>query len=133
MRNACAQDLGSPGRSGGVRAWLRVLVAALDEQPLRSRARAGALEREAAAQALAVQDEDGVAALERLGPGDAAALLVGALVPDPRLGGSRRQLDREALVGRVHRRALRHRPRADRAVDLQLQREAALALAHREA
>ena len=42
----------------------------------------GALEREAAVQLLAVQDEDRVAALERLGPGDAAALLVGAAIPD---------------------------------------------------
>src|SRR5919206_3080007 len=44
-----------------VRAGARVVVAALDEQPLRLGTRARPLEREAAAQLLAVQDEDGVA------------------------------------------------------------------------
>ena len=54
---------------------------------------ARALEREAAAQLLAVQDEDGVAALERLRPGDAAALLVGAAVPDDHAAVAERALE----------------------------------------
>src|SRR5919202_7112896 len=64
-----------------VRAGARLVVAALDEQPLRPGARPRPLEREAAAQLLAVEHEHGVAALERLRPRDAAALLVGAAVP----------------------------------------------------
>jgi hypothetical protein len=51
---------------GDVRAGARLVVAALDQQPLRLGARSSALEREAAAELLAVEDEDGVAALERL-------------------------------------------------------------------
>ncbi len=58
-----------------------------------------ALEREAAAQLLAVQDEDGVAAVERLRPGDASALLVGAAVPDDHAAGPDRAL--EGVVRRV--------------------------------
>src|SRR3954471_5138605 len=65
-----------------VRARARLVVAALDQQPLRLGARPGALEREAAAPLLAVQDEARVAALEPPRPGHAAALLVGAAVPD---------------------------------------------------
>src|SRR3954454_1823817 len=65
-----------------VRAGASLVVAALDQQPLRLGARSRALQREAAAHLLAVQDEDAVAALERLGPGDAAALLVRPAIPD---------------------------------------------------
>src|SRR3954468_23318168 len=64
------------------RFWLRKLVPALDQQPLRLLAAAGALQGEAAPQLLAVEGEDGGAALRRLGPGDPAALLVAAAVPD---------------------------------------------------
>src|SRR3954465_6996898 len=64
-----------------VRARASLVVAALDQQPLRLGARSRALERETAAHFLAVQDEDAVAALERLGPRHAAALLIGAAVP----------------------------------------------------
>ena len=80
-----------------VRARARLVVAALDQQPLRLLAGPGALQGEAAAQLLAVQDEDGVAALERLGPGDAAALLVGAAVPDDHAAVAERAL--EVVVG----------------------------------
>src|SRR3954452_6265840 len=76
-----------------VRAGARLVVAALDQQPLRLGARAGALEREAAVQLLAVQDEDGVATLDRLGPGDAAALLVGAAVPHDHAAVAERALE----------------------------------------
>src|ERR1700761_5389624 len=55
---------------------LRVLVAALDQEPLRLCARACALQREAAAQLLSVEHEHGVATGERLWPGDASTLLV---------------------------------------------------------
>src|SRR3954470_381316 len=64
-----------------VRAGTSLVVAALDQQPLRLGARSRALQREASTQLLAVQHEDRVAAVERLGPGDAAALLVGSAVP----------------------------------------------------
>src|SRR4051794_3217561 len=60
-----------------VRARARLVVAALDEEPVP----VGALQGEAPAQLGAVQDEDRVAALERLGPRHPAALLVGAAVP----------------------------------------------------
>src|SRR3954453_1636154 len=108
--------------------WPSFVVAALDQQPL---PRPGALQREAAAQLLAVQDEDRVAALERLGPRDAPALLVGPAVPDdhapaaePALEAVVRlgvvvDLDGEALDGGIERWALRHGPRAHDAVDLQ--------------
>ena len=81
-----------------------VLVAALDEQPLRRRAAARALEREAAAQLLAVQDEDGVPALERLRPRDAAALLVGAAVPDDRAAAPSAPSNRVGTCRRAARR-----------------------------
>ena len=61
-----------------------LVVPALDQQPLRLLAAPGPLQGEAAAQPLAVEDEDRVAALERLRPGHPAALLVGAAVPDLR-------------------------------------------------
>src|SRR4029077_3997601 len=65
-------DIG-PG-AGGV-------VFALDQQPLGLLPRPGALQGEAALELLAVEDEDRVAAVERLRPGHPAALLVGAAVP----------------------------------------------------
>ena len=80
-----------------VRARARLVVPALDQQPLRLLAGAGALQGEAAAQLLAVEDEDGVAALERLRPGDPAALLVGAAVPDDHAALAERAL--EVVVG----------------------------------
>jgi len=46
-----------------------------------------------------VEDEDGVAALERLGPGDAAALLVGAAVPDDHAAAAGSAL--EIIVGEL--------------------------------
>ena len=114
-----------PGRASSSRRLI--------EQPLRLRARPRALEGEAAAQLLAVQDEDGVAAVERLRPGDAPALLVGALVPDDHAAVAERalegvvahpvvlDLDGEALCGRVEGGALGHRPGPHHAVDLQAQ------------
>src|SRR3954447_21653074 len=76
QRPAAEHRLGPLGDD--VRAGPRLVVAALDQQPLRLGARPRALEGDPAAQLLAVQDEDGVAALERLRPGDAATLLIGA-------------------------------------------------------
>ena len=123
----CSATTSEPGRAS--------LVAALDQQPLRLLAGPGALQGEAAAQLLAVEDEDGVAALERLRPGDPAALLVAAAVPDDHAAVSDRalevvvgdrvvlDLDGEALDGRVHRRALRDRPGAHHPVDLEAQVE----------
>jgi len=78
-----------------------------------------------------VQDENGMPALERLRPSDAAALLVLPAVPDdhPALSGRAFEgvvrervvldLHGEALRARIERRALRHGPRAHRAADLQ--------------
>src|SRR3954452_21684819 len=118
---AAAQDRLGP-LDDDVRAGARLVVAALDQQPLRLGARSGALEREAAAQLLAVQDEDRVAALERLGPGDAAALLVGPAVPDDHAAVAEPalevvvaeavilDLDGEALRGGIERRPLGHGP-----------------------
>src|SRR5690606_8863827 len=95
------------GRSFGlrdhVRAGPRALVAALDQKPLR-RLRARALEREAAAEALPVQHEHGVATLDRLGPRHAPALLVGAGVPELELARfrlARLRFERHALVGGI--------------------------------
>src|SRR3954451_14060115 len=117
------------------RSRLRELVLALDQQPLRLLAAAGALQGEAALQLLAVEDEDGVAALQRFGPGDPPALLVGAAVPGLHpaavelalevVVGERvvADLDRQALYRRVHRGLLRHRPRLHRPLDLQPQVE----------
>jgi len=131
-----------PGADGGrrlgddVAAGARLPVAALDEQPLGALAGpAGALEREAAAELRPVQDEDRVTALERLGPRDAAALLVGPRVPhDPaattvaalRPGVGQVvvvDLDGEPLGRGIHRRALRDGPGAQHAADLQTQVE----------
>jgi len=65
-----------------VRTLTGVVVAALEQEPLGLEARAaGALQGEAAAQLLPVQDEDRVAAVQRLRPRDAAALLVRASRP----------------------------------------------------
>jgi hypothetical protein len=118
-----------------VRARARVVVAALDEQPLRLGARPRALQSEPALQLLAVQDEDRVAALERLRPSDPAALLVGPAIPDdhpaiadPALERVVRHaviadLDRHPLDRGVQARPLRHRPRAHDPADLQAQVE----------
>src|SRR3954447_18208589 len=115
------------------RSWPSELVLALDQQPLRLLAAAGALQGEAALQLLAVEDEDGVAALQRFGPGDPPALLVGAAVPGLHpaavelalevVVGERvvADLDRQALYRRVHRGLLRHRPGAHHPVDLEPQ------------
>src|SRR4051794_36306702 len=81
LQRAAARD-GLRALGDDLRAGARGVVAALDQQPLRLRTGAGALQREAAVELLAVQHEDGMAALERRGPRDAAALLVGAAVPD---------------------------------------------------
>src|SRR4051794_39065865 len=74
----------SSARSAGFlrrRSRLSELVPALDQQPLGLLAAAGALQGEASLQLLAVEDEDGVAALQRLRPRHPTALLVGAAVP----------------------------------------------------
>src|SRR3954453_11976831 len=71
QRPAADDRLGALGHDVG--AGPCPVVAALDQQPLRLSAGPRALEREAAVQLLAVEDEDRVAALERLGPRDAAA------------------------------------------------------------
>src|SRR5436190_24320024 len=76
-----------------VRARARLLVAALDEQPLRLCSRARALQREAAAQLLTVEHENRVATLERLRPGHPAALLVCAAIPDQNYAVVGRPLD----------------------------------------
>ena len=76
-----------------LRAGTGLVVAPLDQQPLRLGARSRPLEGEPAAQLLAVQDEDGVAAVERLGPCDAAALLVGAAIPDDHAAVAERALE----------------------------------------
>src|SRR5580704_6054732 len=65
-----------------VGAWARVIVAPLDQQPLRLGAGPRALQGKAAAQLLAVQHEHGVPTLLCLGPGHPATLLVGAAIPD---------------------------------------------------
>src|SRR3954467_2943323 len=108
-----------------------MLVAALDEEPLRLRATARALQREPATKLLSTQDEDRVPAFERGRPGDAAPLFVDTAVPDDHMGAQvlvAREpvvldLQREALDGGVHRRPLRHRPRAHDAIDLEAQVE----------
>src|SRR4051794_10445866 len=122
LRQRPAADDGLRPLGDDVRAGARLVVAALDQQPLRLGAGSRALEREAAAQLLAVQDEDGVAALERLGPGDAAALLVGPAVPDDHASVAEPalevvvahamvlHLDGEALRGGIERRPLGHGP-----------------------
>ncbi len=87
-------------------------------------------------QLLAVQHEHRVPALERLRPRHSAALLVGAAVPHDHaalLAGRAFEvvvrelmildLDGEALDGGIHRGALRDRPRAHRAADLEAQVE----------
>src|SRR5437867_2258541 len=74
QRAAARDGLGTLGDD--VRARPRLLVAALDEQPLRLLPGARALQREPAAQLLAVQDEDGVPTLDGLRPCDASSLLV---------------------------------------------------------
>src|SRR5919199_1198858 len=79
-RTAADNRLGPLGHDVGART--RLLVAALDQQPLGLGAGPRALEGEPAAQLLAVQDEHRVAAVERLGPRHPAALLVRAAVPD---------------------------------------------------
>src|SRR3954469_23634432 len=93
------------------------VVAALDQQPL---PRPRALQREAAAQLLAMQDEHRVAALERLGPCHPSALLVRPAVPH--LAALRtRGLDGQALDPGIERRLPAQRPRARAAADLQAQ------------
>ena len=89
---------------------------------------ARALERPAAAQLLAVQHEDGVAALERLRPGDAAALLVAAAVPHGRRRRSRACRSARRFAAGFERRLLRQRPGPHLAVDLQAQLVAPVAL-----
>src|SRR3954462_11827011 len=118
-----------------VRAGASLVVAALDQQPLRLGARSRALQREAAAHLLAVQDEDAVAALERLGPRDPAALLIGAAVPHDHTALAERalevvvgqavvlDLDGQALGGGIERRPLGHRPGPHDPADLQTQIE----------
>src|SRR5215212_1133217 len=115
------------------RSWLRELVPALDQQPLRLRAAAGALQGEAALQSLAVEDEDSVTTLQRLRPGHPSSLLVGAAIPGLHpaavelalevVVGERvvTDLDRQPLHRRVHRGLLRHRPRAHHPADLEPQ------------
>src|SRR6202035_6076790 len=82
-----------------------------------------------------MEHEYRVAARERLRPGDAPALLVGAAIPDdhsvrptPALEGVVRRavvgdLDGEALDGRVQRGPFGDRPRAHDPVELQAQVE----------
>src|SRR4051794_37789142 len=118
-----------------VRAGASLVVTALDQQPLRLGARSRALEREAAAHLLAVQDEDAVAAFERLGPGDAAALLISAAVPHDHPALPVRaleivvaqavvlDLDGQALGGGVERRPLGDCPGPHHPVDLETQIE----------
>src|SRR5436305_6833444 len=105
-----------------------MLVATLDQQPLRLLAPASALQREAAAQLLAVEHEHRMTALERLGPRHASALLVGAAVPDDDPAAARRALElvvcqgvildlhREPSDSRVKRRPLGYGPRPHHAV-----------------
>src|SRR5207237_9714544 len=61
-----------------------VLVAPLEQQPLRLGPRSSSLQRESSAKLVPVQHEHGVAALERLRPRHAPPLLVRAAVPDDR-------------------------------------------------
>ena len=84
-----------------------------------------------------MQDEHRVTAVERFGPRHPAALLVCAAIPDHHravVGAALEVvvLDRmvldlhgQALGGRVHRRALGHRPRSHHPVDLKAQVEVA--------
>src|SRR3954467_13305356 len=74
-----------------------------------------------------MQDEDRVASLDGLGPGHAAALLVGALVPDLAAAGLA-PVHGEALGRGVQRRALRDGPRPQRPVDLEAEHERVLGL-----
>src|SRR5450759_5777263 len=112
-----------------------MLVAALDQKPLRLGARSGALQGEPAAQLLSMEHEDGVPAGERLRPGHASALLVGAAVPDDHPACAQRSLERvvadavvldldgEALDRGVQRGSPRERPGAHYPVDLEAQVE----------
>src|SRR5690242_13566509 len=114
-----------------VRAGARLVVPALDQQPLRLGARSRPLEREAPAELLAVQDEDRVAAVERLRPRDAAALLVGPAIPDDHAAVAETALEvvvaqavvvdlyGQALGGGIERRPLRHSPGPHDPADLQ--------------
>ena len=118
-----------------VAAGAGVVVAALDQQPLRTGAGGRPLQGESAGQLLAVEHEHGVSPLERLGPGDPAALLIGATIPhDHRpapptaLKGAVadlviRDLDRQPPDGRVQGGPLRHRPRAHHRAHLEAQVE----------
>src|SRR5262245_55483493 len=89
------------------------------------------MEGEAALELLAVVDEDVGAPLERLRPGDAAALLVVASIPDDHLTLTARALEvvvgdlvvldlyRQSFHRRVHRRPFRHGPGTHHAIDLE--------------
>src|ERR1044072_3167317 len=73
-----------PPSLGPSRSRQGLVVPAFDQQPLRALPLADALEGEPALQLRAVEDEYGVPAVDRLGPGDPPAPLVGAAIPDAR-------------------------------------------------
>src|ERR1700704_6917172 len=85
-----------------VRARFRVLIASLDQQPLRLGARSGALQGKAAVQLLSMKHENGMTAGERPRPRDASALLVGSAIPDDHtscLQGPLERIVRHGVVG----------------------------------
>src|SRR5690348_3164187 len=65
-----------------IRAGAGMVVAALDQQPLRRIAATGALQGKPAVKLLTVQHDHGVAPVKRLGQRHPPALLVGPAVPD---------------------------------------------------
>ena len=121
-----AGDSATTSEPGSASSSLRLISSHCGFSPGRVRCRA-----KPPLQLLAVEDEDRVAALQRLRPGNPAALLVAAPVPDDHAAASDPalelvvgdlvvlDLDREAFDRRVHRRALGYRPGAHRPVDLE--------------
>ena len=96
---------------------------------------------------LSVKHEHGVTTLQGLRPGYAAALFVGAAIPDDHRAGAGPpfevvvanavvlHLDRQALDRRVHRRTLGHGPRTHHPINLQTDIEmvgSGLVLLHNE-
>src|SRR5947209_11094273 len=108
-----------------------IFVTALDQQPLWLVPAAGPLEGEAAVELAPMQHEDGVATVERLGPGHTTPLLIASPIPDDHPAAAGRplkfvvrdlvvlDLDGQAFHRGIQGRAFGHRPGTHRAVDLE--------------